>query len=360
MIEIVQVIWLSCLLLIFLYHVFIFQLKFKNDSLKSLPNLPGVSVIIAVRNGSAQISKNLPEIIQQDYPAFEVIIVDDHSDHAEKKQLEGIISSWPGVKLFSSSSPGKKQSLLKGIEEAKYALVLFTDADCKPASNAWIKTMVEHSIDHNTVLGYSPYLKSSGCLNLFVRFETLMTGMQYLSWGMKGCPYMAVGRNVLYARELLIKNNPFQIHSDIPYGDDDLAIQSLADQVQISVCLDQKAQMISTPPASFGEWIRQKHRHLSAGHYYKQQSWWQPGLYGIALIGHWFLIPFLIPSLAVWHWLPVFIAFLLLRWVNYKHWSDKLGDMDTIKWYPLLEILYTIYLGFMGTFTLIAKKKTWN
>jgi cellulose synthase/poly-beta-1,6-N-acetylglucosamine synthase-like glycosyltransferase len=360
MLEVVQVIWFMCLLVLGLYHLFVFRLKNKTDSHASSSNLPGVSVIIAVRNGPSEFKEHIYSILQQDYPTFELIVVDDHSEPAKRKELEVFISTLSNTNLILSDGRGKKQALMTGIEKAKYDFVLFTDADCSPSGKFWIKTMMEQNTYHGTVLGYSPYLKLGGWLNLLVRFETLMTGMQYLSWAMKGRPYMAVGRNVLYPRELLIKRNPFQTHSDIPYGDDDLAIQSLARQAQISICIDRRAQMMSKAPASFGEWLKQKHRHLSAGHYYKAQSWWQPGLYGIALIGNWFLIPFMIHSLEVWHWLPLLIAFLLLRWMNYKAWSDRLGDTDTIKWYPLLEIFYTMYLAFMGAFTLMAKKKTWN
>src|SRR4030095_12930501 len=253
MMEVIQTTWFLCLLVLSVYHLFVFRLINKKDSQPSSSSLPGVSVIIAVRNGSPEFRQHLYDILQQDYPTLELIVVDDHSEPSKRKELEEFMSILPGANLILSKGSGKKQALMTGIENAKYEFILFTDADCSPSSKFWIKKMIEKSYNHGAVLGYSPYLKLNGWLNLFIRFETLMTGMQYLSWGMMGRPYMAVGRNVLYARELLLEKNPFQNHTDIPYGDDDLAIQSLAGQAQVSVCLDREAHMISSPPVSFGE-----------------------------------------------------------------------------------------------------------
>ncbi len=299
-------------------------------------------------------------MVHQEYPVFEVIIVDDHSDLTERNILEAFISSWPQIKLYTATCSGKKQALMEGIEHAQYEFILCTDADCNPLSSQWIKTMVEHNADQNIVLGYSPYLKLPGFLNQLIRFETVMTGIQYLSWAMKGRPYMAVGRNSLYPRSLLLSSDPFHKHADIPYGDDDLGLQSMLGRSPVEVCMDKRSHVISTPASSWIDWFKQKHRHLSAGHYYKTNLWWQPGLYGLALIGHWFLFP-LMMSVGLWRVLLIIsIAGIFIRGQNYFQWTKKLGDKDTVIIYPVLEIAYAIYLALMGTFTGISKKKTWN
>ena len=360
MLSIIEAVWFFCLLVISLYHLYIFRLRKNHLALKNGADPPGVSIIIAIRNGTAQLTQNLPEIIHQDYPSFEVIIVDDHSDPAQKKRMEEFISFWPKVKLVTSKAPGKKNALLTGIENSKYDFLLFTDADCRPASRDWIKTMMESGHGKGPVIGYSPYQKLPGFLNVLIRFETVMTGIQYLSWAMRGKPYMAVGRNILYPRALMIELKPFSHHQDLPYGDDDLGLQVLSDKSVINVAMDAKAHVISIPAATWPQWLKQKHRHLSAGHYYKPGKWLQPGVYGIALIGHWFLLPFMFDSLLWWKWMPIFMAGLLLRWLNYARWTRKLGDNDTAWPYPFLEIIYTIYLAFIGITTVVAKKKTWN
>jgi biofilm PGA synthesis N-glycosyltransferase PgaC len=358
MIVTIQVIWFLCLFVVTAYHLFVFQSKRKSDLMASTPGAPGVSVIIAVHNNSERLRENLEGIIHQHYPKFDINIVDDRSDGGERKTLEELIHAQPSVKLWTSERAGKKQALWTGIKNAKYDVVLFTDADCTPASMEWISMMVRHGPD--IVIGYSPYLKIKGWLNRIIRFETVMTGIQYLSWAMKGRPYMSVGRNVMYPRSLFISSDPFSHHRDIPYGDDDLGLQFFSGKPAVSVCMEKNAHIISMPATSWLQWLKQKHRHLSAGHYYKTGLWWQPGLYGIALIAHWLLLAFVADSIMWWRWLPIFVLSMLIRWFTYYRWASVLGDKDTVWWYPLLEIIYTAYLALMGSVTAIAKKKTWN
>lgn len=195
---------------------------------------------------------------------------------------------------------------------------------------------------------------------MLIRFETVMTAMQYMSWTLAGKPYMGVGRNLLYPRSLFLQKTPYASKPEVPYGDDDLLVQALASNARFKVCDDPEGHVISEPALSWKQWLIQKHRHLSAGHYYKGASWLKPGIYGVALILHWMIILFLIANSPWWKWFPVMSLGLIIRWFSYAGWTRRLGDKDTIIWYPLLEIQYALYLGIMGIVTAFAKKKSWN
>jgi len=187
-----------------------------------------------------------------------------------------------------------------------------------------------------------------------------MTAIQYFSWAMIGRPYMGVGRNLLFSKQLFQETNPFKDHDAIPYGDDDLIVQQLSQVTEVSVSLDQNTFTYSDAPTSWPSWFKQKHRHMSAGHHYKISSWWQPGVYGMALIGHWLLVPFLwMNHLQGDLWLFLFSGWMI-RWISYIQWTQKLGEKDTRIWYPLAEVMYALYLAVMGVLTIVVKKKTWN
>ena len=343
------------------YHFLIFRTRDRRTVLHQGEELPGVSIVIAVRNGSDQLTRNLGAFLSQDYPTFEIIIVDDHSDQEEKDKLEEVVSNHPRVSLLhSDQSPGKKYALAQGIQNATYDLILCTDADCIPAGSGWITSMVSQNQGQELVLGYSPYKRTGGLLNLIVRFETVMTGIQYLSWAMKGRPYMGVGRNMLYSRRLFLEANPYQGHEGIPYGDDDLWVQQASRLTTVNVNFEKAAHVYSDPPISWSQWIKQKHRHLSAGHHYSHASLWQPGIYGMALIMHWLLLPLFLPIAFDSLMFTVLVIGLAVRWDTYRRWARQLGDMDTAWWYPLLDIGYALYLAGMGIFTSVVKKKTWN
>jgi glycosyltransferase involved in cell wall biosynthesis len=361
MIQALTFLWILSLLILLGYHLIVFRSRDQKSSSKNLADFPGVSIVIAVKNGSEHLIKNINAFLSQDYPLFEIIIVNDHSNVEEQKKLEDIVNRFPQVLLLHlSNQPGKKQALTLGIQHAKHEHILCTDADCFPTGDDWIKSMIEHSTDDAMVLGYSPYYRVSGLLNLFIRFETVMTGIQYLSWAMAGKAYMGVGRNILYSKKLFLRADPYKDHQDIPYGDDDLWVQQAASLTKVNVNLDATSFVYSDPPHAWRSWFKQKHRHLSAGHYYKNNIWWQPGLFGLALIVHWILLPILVYG-SWMNWIGLlFFAGLLIRWMVYAKWTSQLGEKDTVKWYPLLETGYALYLAGTGAYTLVTKKKTWN
>jgi cellulose synthase/poly-beta-1,6-N-acetylglucosamine synthase-like glycosyltransferase len=324
-------------------------------------DVPGVSIIIAVKNGAESLAVNLPYILAQSYSSFEVMIVNDHSTTDETKKLEALKIHFPQISLHHSDrNSGKKNALTLGVEKAKYEMVLCTDADCCPAGKEWIKNMVAQSKDMNLVLGYSPYVKRKGVLNFFIRFETVMTGIQYLSWAMMGRPYMGVGRNMLYGRSFFLAADPYKDQHHVPYGDDDLWVQKAGSNSKASVCFEKESHVFSVAERTWLGWIRQKHRHLSAGHHYHLNRWWQPGLYGMALIIHWILAPILLLLMFSPVMFIFFFAALSIRWYVYHTWTVKLEDKDTEIAYPLLELGYALYLAAMGIVTLVSKKKTWN
>ena len=352
--------WLSLIILTG-YTIFVFRIRIQRPSRMSPDHLPPVSIVIAVKNGYDFLTQNLPVIVKQTYPEFEIILVDDHSDPEETRKLEAMVFHIPDVFLFHSDRPpGKKHALALGIEKAKHDLILCTDADCRPAGPRWIEMMVAQQDSGNMVLGYSPYMEMPGMLNAFIRFETIMTGIQYLSWGSLGRPYMGVGRNLLYPKALFQQVRPNQKGQSVAYGDDDLFVQAARSRSAARISLHPDTFVYSLPASTWWQWIKQKHRHMSAGRFYGWSTWWQPGLFGAALIFHWtMLIPLLLISWNGWVIAGCCLG-LLIRWWIYSRWAVQLWDTKAVKTYPLYEIGYTVYIFLMGMMTIMKRKNTWN
>jgi hypothetical protein len=94
--------------------------------------------------------------------------------------------------------PGKKLSITLGVKGAKFEHLILTDADCRPASRNWLKSIAENfSNEKQIVLGYGPYKKEKGFLNRLIRFDTTWIGMNYFSMALAKLPYMGVGRNLI-------------------------------------------------------------------------------------------------------------------------------------------------------------------
>lgn len=235
-----------------------------------------VSIVVAARNALEPLRQLLPRLLEQDYARFEVVLVDDRSDDDTGLYAQQLTQYYPHVRLVTVGrtpeglSP-KKYALTLGIKVARYPYLLFTDADCLPASNQWLRHMAR-GFDQGAdlVLGYSPHADTGSLLNRLIRYETLLTGLQYLSFAERGQPYMGVGRNLAYSRETFFATKGFASHIRALSGDDDLLVQ---DAVQLgrhaAVVTAAAAQTVSQAPDTWGQWWRQKRRHLSAGPRYR-------------------------------------------------------------------------------------------
>ncbi len=235
-------------------------------------NCPPVSVIICARNEAANLRRTLNRILNQTYRSYEVLVVDHKSCDKTLDVLSSLQREFKHLRVVKCDDErtGKKFALAIGIEQAKNQVLLLTDADCVPASPDWIRGMVS-GMDENTqiVLGVAPYDGAPGPLNKFVRFEACYTAMQYLSFALAGFPYMGVGRNLAYKRELFERSGGFRKHGHLASGDDDLFINEVAVGGQVGIRLNPETFVYSPPKVTLYDYFRQKTRHFSTGKLYK-------------------------------------------------------------------------------------------
>jgi glycosyltransferase involved in cell wall biosynthesis len=234
-----------------------------------------VSVIICARNEAENLSNFLPSVLEQDYPDYEVIVVNDCSEDNTYYILGEFLKLYPNLKISTINKDpkfthNKKFAQFIGIKAAKNDILLFTDADCQPESDKWLEGMTTHFNDKITfVLGYGGYLNEKGLLNKYIRYDSMTIAMQYLGMAIKGVPYMGVGRNLAYRRSVFFDNNGYGNHNHIISGDDDLFVNSNARKSNTMVEFRTGTHTRSIPSSGIKEWINQKKRHLTTAPYYK-------------------------------------------------------------------------------------------
>ena len=237
-----------------------------------------VSIVICARNEDDNLTEFLPKILTQDYKDFEVIVVNDCSFDNTENVLDEFVKVFPNLRKANIKEDeyykhGKKFAMLVGIKAAKFNQVLLTDADCYPASDQWLKQMASgFSSQKEIVLGYGAYEKRKGFLNKLIRFDTFIIATQYLSAAIKNKPYMGVGRNLAYTKELFFKEKGFSKHYHIISGDDDLFVNQAANNVNVNVCTHKDAITYSKAKNTFKEWRLQKARHLTTSPIYRKTS----------------------------------------------------------------------------------------
>jgi glycosyltransferase involved in cell wall biosynthesis len=347
---------LITLVQLFYYGWFFRRLAFYSPREKEQSQQHPVSVIICARDEAARLVTHLPGALVQTYPStHEVIVVNHNSQDDTRFLLDEFKKTFKGLHIVNLEHeaigiPGKKYPLSMGIKEARYEIVLLTDADCIPASEFWVQKMQDgYDKGIEVVLGYSPYKKGPGMLNKIIRFDTFHTALQYLSYALAGIPYMGVGRNLSYKKDVFLRNKGFSAINHVPGGDDDLFINKVANKENTAIVVDPDTFTMSDPKKTFGEWFRQKSRHYSTARYYKPLHKFLLGLYSVS---HILFYPLLITSL-FFDWrvaLSLFGVRLIVQGITFHKTMRRLGEEDLFPWWWLLDIwMFLYYLIFSST-----------
>jgi len=264
----------SLVINLFYWLFFYIRIAFYKEPKVKDKDVP-VNIIIAARNEAENLKKNLPYFLEQDYPNYKVIVVNDSSTDDSATVLAQYKERYKN--LYVTTIPynevcihGKKTALNIGIKAANADILLFSDADCYPVSDQWIKTMIsEYDNDTEFVIGFGGYEQKKGLLDKIIRSDTVYIAMNYLGMGLAGIPYMAVGRNMSYKKSTFEKVKGFSKFFNLLSGSDDLFVNQNANKNNAKCILSKNSFTSSKQQESYKKWKLQKVRHLSTSSYYK-------------------------------------------------------------------------------------------
>src|SRR5271168_4406978 len=174
-------------------------------------SLPFVSILAPAYNEAACVTDALSALMQLDYPAYEVIFVDDGStDHTYDLALPfaGAHYSEHGVcevRVFTKPNGGKWSAHNYGLRHASGSLILCIDADSRIEAGS-LRLMVRHMLDPRVgaVSGQIRVRNRKSLLGLFQAFEyVLANGALRLSQGATGAVMVVPGPIGLFRREAL-------------------------------------------------------------------------------------------------------------------------------------------------------------
>ena len=315
---------------------------------KNKPNeSPSVSVIIAARNEEDNLYNNIELILNQDYPEFEVIVVNHQSVDNSKHILIALQKIYKHLRVIEIEKNrhlkvGKKLPITLGVKAAKYDHLLFTDADCKPVCNQWIRFMVENFSDKKAiVLGYGPYKKQRGFLNTMIRFDTVQIAVNYFAFALNGLAYMGVGRNMAYKKQRFMEVGGFKSHYGIPSGDDDLFIRDAANRKNVAIEIRPESYCFSEPKSTWTDWFKQKRRHYGTSNKYKVFTRALLGIFPMMLVLQLLCFVSLLFFYDFRFWsLLIFGSLLILRWIWQAINFAKLNAGRLAVFYPILEYVH--------------------
>ncbi|MEO0725465.1 MAG: glycosyltransferase [Bacteroidota bacterium] len=347
---------ISLLILCTIVQLFFWGVRFRHlvryspstSTPEAQADLPPVSVIICARNEAENLRKNLAAFLEQDYPNFELIVVDDNSTDKTAAMVLEFQKKFSTLRLLSirtQTSSGKKAALSLGIQQASFERLFLSDADCRPLSRQWLRVMQRSLTDSTIVLGYGPYLNRGEWLNRFIRFEAFYTAIQYFSFALAGHPYMGVGRNLAYHRSIFWQAKGFDEHAHLISGDDDLLVNQMAHAGNTTINLSPEAWVYSAPATSWRGYYIQKRRHLSVGSHYRWQHQIALGALALSHFAFYALtVLLMILSPSWWHILTLNFLVRMGVVLHVSHGVSKhLGEQDLLPFLPLLDFLYLVY-----------------
>lgn len=352
---------------VFYYLFFFVRLAFYKKKKRAITQTHPVSVIVCARDEAANLVKNLPGALVQQYKTtHEVIVVNDNSFDESKYILEEFQKSFKQLlpielKQEARFIPGKKFPLSIGIKTAKYEIVLLTDADCVPASEFWIEKMQEGFVnDIEIVLGYGALHKKKGFFNKIVRWETFHTALQYLSYAQAGLAYMGVGRNLSYKKSVFFRHKGFSSHNHVAGGDDDLFINKASTKSNTGIVIDKDAFTLSEPPTTWQQWVKQKARHYTTSKYYKAFHKFLLGLYALSLF---LFYPSFIAALFLFNWewvLMIFVFRFILQGIVIFKSSRHLNEKDLFPWFWFFDMCMFFYYLLFAKSLFKKPAKNWK
>ena len=328
-----------------------------------------VSVIVYAHSEPEDLRNNLPILLNQDYPDYEIIVVNDGSDANSEDVLKLFSNEYKNlyytyVPVDTQYLSHKKLALTMGIKAARHDILLFTEADCRPIGPKWIKAMAgSYNPETDIILGFCAYRHTKGFLHKLIAYDNLTNGLQMISSALSHHPFTGNGRNLSYRKKLFFAHKGYSRSLNLHAGADDLFINEVSNPANTQVQLSSDSIIKMNKVGDFETWREIKTSRAATKRFYKGGSL---TFYRMENIGYLF---FWIAGIATFivglsgNWLLSILAGLLLflrftvKALVYKKSALLLQQKPLTAWLPLLEIAQPVYDIYIHIYRMFNGKK---
>ena len=218
----------------------------------------------------------IPAILAQEYPQYEVILVDlsGDPDFGEALKLATMRDARVNVITLAVNPQfpiSNKMALNVGIKAAKYENILISTTDILPPPAGWFAAMGAGFGSADVVLGYSPLETRRGQWNKMMRMSETASGMRWVSSAMRGRPYKGTMNNLGLTRSVYFGHNGFN-HLNINIGEEDLFVQYITKDARTLVVIDKESPVKHKQYGGMGWWTRRRLFWSNAYRFYTKAS----------------------------------------------------------------------------------------
>ena len=192
----------------------------------------GVSVIVVARNDIENLCNVIPALIAQDYPRYEVIVVDDRSSDGTAHFLSTVQKNYSSLikTVYVREDtpypwPGKKFSISMGVKAASYERIVILDVADRPCSNSYLTSFMREVGDKRYVIGQckTRMIKGLGA------WWDMLVGYSGRVWAIScaviGRPFAAQSSNFSFLKSDFLSGGAYMNNMRVPSGEASFLLQ---------------------------------------------------------------------------------------------------------------------------------------
>jgi biofilm PGA synthesis N-glycosyltransferase PgaC len=360
---------LALTFLLQIYYTLFVQLKIARISLKPNPNKTQhpVSVIVYTRNQASVLPAHLDTILEQDYPDFEVVLVNDCSWDETDDFLRDFAPQHARLKVVNVPEQdrfrtNKKFAISMGIKAAQYEHLLFNQVGAIPQSKKWIKEMqANFDTGAELLVGHTVLKPGKGLGRFFARYDLFISSLNALAFAKKGKAYLASGCNMAYLKSVFFRGKGFAAHMHIPFGEDQFFVNQHAHSKNTRVEIRPGAQVKTDDYEGFGQHVKFRLKQMRAIDSY---NFLRKLMLGVQSASALLFYVFLVLLFALgFDWrllLAAYLLRLLVFFAVYFKVFKTLGYRDLKWWFPVLDFFYCLYLFVLSVMLVFNTNSQWR
>ena len=250
--DVAELALLISFVLMFLIQLF-YQLLMAHFSLSGKKNdkpvdYPSFSIIVPSRNYEENLRELIPTLLEQDYPDFEVVVVDDCSYDGTEWYLNELKLQSNKLKtsrIIQETDFPNALAITIGIRAASKEWLIFLNPLCRVSGKDWLKSFAEElNPKSEAAFGFVKYTNSYGSMRKFIKYENFDSFILYGSARYLGLSMPITDMNVAYKREQFLSRRGFAAVLDSPFSENELYLNKISNRSN-SVYLQNSASTVS-------------------------------------------------------------------------------------------------------------------
>jgi len=347
------------------FWAFFSQLAFRKSGVEN-PEKPPVSVILVASNHYNDLRKHLPEILSQDYPNYEVVVVNDASEDGSDELLERFAEQYPHLKVVVMHQSlnwfkGTKFPLSIGIKSAKNEIILVTETNFVPLSNKWLSEMMKCRKDKTEIIVAHSTFATGSKINAWYRFAGFYRQLLNFSAILTKLTFTGSASNLIFTRSLFYDNQGFTSHYTKSTGTGEMFVNQAATRSNVSLQISSESRMAFAKNLAFGKWLEKENDNFEIHRYLKFSHRAFNSLFFNSLLL--FFLAFAALMILNLHW-EIILGLFALRFISqllvFGFAQKKLSEKGLLLFTPLFEIFLHLVHFFLRFRLLFDRKKIWN